>query len=86
MEEGTAIRLEHRLTKMEEALVANTLATDKLSARVADQNARVSQLEMFVTQFRAQAVVLGVAASIIAPLVFGTVFFILNRIYGGGTP
>jgi len=80
-----AVRLEHRLTKMEEAVVANTLATNNvalqaqtMARQVGIQNGRIGKLE----KFQAQILVLGAVATFISPMVFGVIFFALSRIYG----
>ena len=65
-EELDAIRLEHRLTKVEEAIVANTLAVDNLARKVGEQNGRVSRLEQWRSQILA---VVGIGV-FLAPFVF----------------
>lgn len=74
---AAAVSLEHRLTKMEQALVANTNATQDMAGRVREQNGRIGKLE----RFQAQLLVLGIAASFFSPLIFGSVFFVLTEIY-----
>jgi len=76
-----AVRLEHRLTKLEEAVVANTLATSNvviqsqaIVTQVKVQNGRIGKLE----KFQAQLLVLAAAATFISP----TIFFLLTRRYG----
>ena len=76
METSLAIdeqRLEHRLTKVEEAIVANTSALDRLCAHVAAQNGRIGQLE----SFRDKAV--AILALVVAAGPF--VFFALDRMF-----
>ena len=80
-----AIRLEHRLTKIEEAIVANTIATEAVHARVIEQNGRVGRLESRVAVhdvFRAQILVLIAAFGFLSPAIFGFVFFIVDKVYG----
>ena len=72
-----AVRLEHRLTEMELALKANTKATEDMAGRVRDQNGRIGKLE----KFQVQLLTLGIAASFLSPLIFGSVFFALTQVY-----
>lgn len=69
-----AVRLEHRLTKIEEAIVANTEETQRLSAHVEKQNGRVGKLETWRTQQGAIMAVLLAAGPF--------VFWALNRFAG----
>jgi hypothetical protein len=66
-------RLEHRLTKVEEAIVGNTAALDRLSKHVATQNGRLGKLESF--RDKALAVVALAVAS--GPFIF----FALDRAF-----
>jgi hypothetical protein len=67
------VRLEHRLTKVEEAIVSNTAALDRVALHVAAQNGRLGKLESF--RDKALAVVALAVAS--GPFIF----FALDRAF-----
>ena len=69
--ERDAIRLEHRLTKIEQAIIANTDATEKLSAGVEKQNGRIGKLEGWKSQMTGVYAVILAAAPVL--------FWALNR-------
>lgn len=80
-----AIRLEHRLTKIEEAIVANTVATEQVALHVAAQNGRITKNEGRLTNqelFQARVLTLIGALGFVSPLVFGLVFFGLEKWVG----
>lgn len=77
-----AVRLEHRLTKLESAVVANTSATElvaletkRLATHVEAQNGRVDKLE----KFQAQQMAIIAAFGVVSPGVFGVIFWTLER-------
>jgi hypothetical protein len=75
VEINEAVRLEHRLTKMEEAVVANTDETRKLSLNVEKQNGRIGELETWRTQQGAIMMALVAAGPF--------VFWALGKWFGG---
>ena len=108
MDMAAALRLEHRLTKIEAAIVANTDQTERLAGQVEKQNGRVGKLEDKVDvevdrleadaekkayeqdkrmtqqeRFQLQVLTLVGALGFVSPLVFGFVFFFLNKQFGG---
>lgn len=67
------LRLEHRLTKLESAIIGNTAAVVDLAEKVKTQNDRVGKLE----RFQAQIVLAGAFLVGSGPFVF----FALDRIF-----
>ena len=67
------LRIEHRLTKVEEAIVANTAAVNTLSGHVEVQNGRVGKLEDFRVQIFAVIALFAFSAPF--------VFFALNQVF-----
>lgn len=68
---NTELRIEHRLTKVEQALISNTRAIVALDETVSRQNGRVGKLE----RFQAQVILIGVVLVGAGPFVF----FALDR-------
>ncbi len=60
-----AIRMEHRLTKIEQAIVANTDVTEKLTAHVEKQNGRIDRLEGWKSQMTGVYAVILAAAPVV---------------------
>ena len=76
-EVGQAVRLEHRLTEIESALRTSNEIIKGLLDRETDRNGRITKLERFQTQL----LTLGITASFMSPLIFGLVFFGLERVF-----